>query len=308
MSGELVFSVLQNPATEGFKAEKKVADGIIDDVEAKRYVVANYNRFANLDRAEAVAASGNSTHQERLEAQIFIKGKRFVDLDFNDYDLAKKAFVKDRGRYAKQTEILHEALNIEDSLRAEQKRLLNEAKRELLNISCKSHRYQRAKLIRDSGLLRLVAQDKWKTDDPIVQQVAEAVIEHATDFELYLSVNVKDVKKTPLRLIHELLGRIGFEVGCVGRQGAGERLKEYSVINKTCAVREELLKALDRARPRDLIPDSRVFNFQGRPKDLFDSGVRKVKLLANRITQVLVKCLETGEEFWVSREKLSLAI
>lgn len=308
MSESLEFSAIQNPQSDEFKEAVKLADDAIDDQETKRYIRANYQRFSRSDQAEVVASSGNSKYQERLEAQIYLKSQKFVDLNFKDYDVVRKAFVQDRGRYSKQTEILHDVLNLDGTLQRERAMLTSEAKRDILNVSCKSHNYQRARLINQSGLLELVAADKWKAGDALVQQVVNHVLGNAVDFELYLKVAVSDVQKTPLRLIHELLGRLGFEVGCIARQGAGERLKEYSVSNKTCAVREELLKALDKGRPRDLIQDSRVFSFQGRPRDLFDSGVKKVKLLANRITQVLVKCLETGEEFWASREKLTLAI
>lgn len=291
-----------------FEDEIEAIDDEILIKETNIHVNVDLNQFASANEARAAQASGKSTHRQRVAAKMYLASKKFPEADLKDPTLVRKAFVEDRGRYSKQAQILHDALNIDSTLEADRAALLKGAKSNFLSINCTSHRYKKAKLLKQSGLLELAASERWTSDDRTVVKVTQFVLDNANDFELFLNVRITDVEKTPLRLIHQLLGRLGFEVDCVGRQGAGERLREYVVVNKDCAVREELLKALDRARPRDLVQDSRVFNFHGRPTDLFDSGVKKVKLLANRITQVLVKCLETGSEFWVSREKLSLAI
>lgn len=291
-----------------FEDELEAIDEGILAKETDIHVSADLKQFANAEEARAAKASGKSTHPQKIAAKMYLESQRFPGLDIKDRKIVRKAFVEDRGQYSKQVQILHDALNIDRALEADQVALLKSAKSDFLNINCTSHRYKKAKLLKQSGLLELSAQDSWCSDSDLVEKISQFVLDNAGDFELFLNVRIADVKKTPLRFIHELLGRLGFEIGCVGRQGAGERLKEYSVTNKTCAVREELLKALDKGRPRDLIQDSRVFSFQGRPRDLLDSGLRKVKLLANRITQVLVACIETGEEFWASREKLTLVI
>lgn len=294
--------------SSGFKDELKAIDERIVDKETLIHVSAKINQFVSVEEARAAQASGKSTHRQRVAAKMYLIANKFPGLDITDAKIVRKAFVENRGKYSKQVQILHDALNLEIALEADRAALLKGVKTGFLTFNCTGHRFQRAKLLIESGLLELSAQDHWRADSGLVAKINHYVLEHSADFELCFELRINNVEKTPLRLIHQLLKRLGFEVDCVGRQGSGERLKEYSVVNQDCSVREELLKALDRARPRVLNQENSVFDFQGRPKDLFDSGLKKVTIIANRITQVLVKCLDTGEEFWVNREKISLAI
>lgn len=233
-------------------AERREIDAELDSEKSAR--LAEYD-VSGMTIAEArhILGTLGSTEEQREQAYKRTLVERFPGCPMDDADFLLKAFVGDRGRFSKATELLWLSQNPEFAKALDRWNWGHHCTRgmqqgEMIWLPKLSNRSAQAKLMSECPLEPFISGKiaTWNKDTPEAIAVKDWAVLRSRQFRRHLRLSFT-ADMSPVKIVNKLLRKLGFEIEETGTKGGKHgrgQVSQYRIANLDDIDRELILNSL----------------------------------------------------------------